>query len=217
MATFDDIEALCWNVDNLSESELVSKLRATEIDPSVLLERYEGETLLHIAVYGGRSPEFCRVLHQLDATLVKTRDNSGWLPMHRACYEVTNVETAKYLFAMYPESINIPDNSGQYPIHFLAVGNYNKGSNDQTLQLLAFLLKHDKGAVSTPNNFGELPLHHACWGRGLAFVKILFDAHPDGIFVQDQDEDGMTPLDCAHQYNEADVVPFFQTQLALRR
>eukprot|EP00956_Cyclotella_meneghiniana_P012551 scaffold17853_cov65-Cyclotella_meneghiniana.AAC.3 len=213
MATLDDIEDHCWNFDDMSESELVSKLRATHIDPSILSERDEwGNTLLHAAAYEGRSPEFCRVLRELDATLVKTMDNFEMLPIHHACYQA-NVEAVKYLFNVYPQSINIPDNSGQYPIHLLANG---EGSNDQTLQLLAFLLKHDKGAVSTPDNYaGGLPLHYACLRRELAFVKLLFDAHPDGIFARD--EDGDTPVDIAREYNEADVVNFFETQLRFHR
>eukprot|EP00956_Cyclotella_meneghiniana_P043673 scaffold282920_cov166-Cyclotella_meneghiniana.AAC.1 len=86
MASFDHIRALCWNRDGLSESELVSTLRVTEIDPSVLSERNQIEgTLLHIAVKRGRSPEFCRVLHELEATLVKTKDRYGELPVHCAC------------------------------------------------------------------------------------------------------------------------------------
>eukprot|EP00956_Cyclotella_meneghiniana_P003015 scaffold3715_cov60-Cyclotella_meneghiniana.AAC.3 len=219
MATFDYIAALCRNDYDLSESELVSKLRATDIDPSVLSERYGagGETLLHLAVYEGRSPEFCRVLHELDITLVKTTNDYGMLPIHR-CYDV---EVAKYLFNVYPESINLPDSTGRYPIHYFATTDRRvKGSNDQLLQLLTFLLKHDNGAVSTPSIYGELPLYNAClgsacWGRGLAFVKLLFDAHPDAIFVQDGH--GLTPMELARSNNQADVVHFLETQLRFHR
>eukprot|EP00956_Cyclotella_meneghiniana_P012556 scaffold17853_cov65-Cyclotella_meneghiniana.AAC.8 len=215
MATVHDIKTLCRNPDDLSESELVSTLRATEIDPNELSERdFQGETLLHIAAMHGRSPEFCRVLHDQNSTLVKTTDNYGWLPVHCACnHPVKKLEIANYLFNVYPESIHIPTaNRGEYPIHLLAGNNYGEGSND--LQLLTFLLKHDNGAVSTPNNYGELPLHCACWGRGLAFVKLLFDAYPDGVFVHNE---GRTPLDYARLNNQADVVHFVETQLRFHR
>ena len=215
MTTFNDIRALCRNDDNLSESELVSTLRATKIDPSVLAEREDqyGGTILHIAVCKGRSPEFCGVLHDQNSTLVKSTDNYGMLPMHRACTNV-NVELAKYLFNVYPDSINIASAHGSYPLHELAC-DCGVGSNDQTLQLLAFLLKHDKGAVSTCNDHGDLPLHVACFFRGLAFVKLLFDAHPDGVFVRE--EYGYTPMVTARDRNKVDVVNFFETQLELRR
>eukprot|EP00956_Cyclotella_meneghiniana_P010731 scaffold15044_cov37-Cyclotella_meneghiniana.AAC.3 len=213
MALFNEIKDLCMNEkDRLSETELVSRLKATQIDPDVLSTRsWSGMTLLHLAAFHGRSPEFCSVLHQLDVTLVKTQDNEGWLPMHHACALNVNVETAKYLFSLYPGSINIPNVNRWYPLHVLA-------TNDESLQLLAFLLNYDEGAVSTDDNLGQLPLHLACRKRELPFVKLLFDAHPDGIFVQD--EDGETPVDNAIRYRDgdgADVVNFLETQLDFRR
>ena len=36
------------------------------------------------------------------------------LPIHSACYQ-TNTETAKYLYSLYPESINKPNSDGFYP------------------------------------------------------------------------------------------------------
>eukprot|EP00956_Cyclotella_meneghiniana_P012450 scaffold17673_cov59-Cyclotella_meneghiniana.AAC.1 len=171
MVTFQEIKDLCWNRAGLSEPELVSKLKqVTQIDPNVLATRDEhGRTLLYFAASTGRSREFCQVLHEQNGTLVKTTDNiCGMLPIHHACRAI-KVETAKYLFEVYPESINIPDNEGWYPIHLLA--QYYTRLNDGKLQLLAFLLKHDKGAVSTFDKYGNLPLHLACIESEPAFVK----------------------------------------------
>lgn len=112
MATFEYILDLCYNYDNLttfneddlSEPDLVSRLKAAQIEPDVLSERdVYGRTLLHHAVMGGRSPEFCKVLHELDGTHVKTQDNHGWLPVHWAC-DSGRVDTAKYLLELYPSS-----------------------------------------------------------------------------------------------------------------
>ena len=57
MATFNEIKELfCWNRANHSESELISILKATQINTDVLSETDEyGRTLLHHAVMG-RSP-----------------------------------------------------------------------------------------------------------------------------------------------------------------
>eukprot|EP00956_Cyclotella_meneghiniana_P004648 scaffold5730_cov55-Cyclotella_meneghiniana.AAC.17 len=216
MATFNDIGAICANSDNLSESELISILKATQIEPNLLSERDQrGLTLLHIAARYKRSAEFCSLIHEQNGTLVKTTDNHGMLPMYYACL-VVNVETAKYLFNVYPESIKMSNRIKMSPVHFLA-GNI-KDSNDESLQLLAFLLKHDKGAVSTRNDFGFLPLHIACQKRELPFVKLLFDAHPEGIFVLDRSRD--TPVDSAIQYRDgdgSDVVNFLETQIEFYR
>ena len=205
------IHKLCYNVDDLSEPELVSRLRAVQINPAVLSEREEdGLTLLHFAVRRGRSPEFCRVLHELNATLVRTQNNFGRLPIHSACH-FSRVETTKYLFELYPDSINIATDNGEYPLHFAAM---NKSINEnEALELISFLLRHDKGAVqSTRDSWGELPLHWACHYRAeLAVVRLLFDAHPDGIFCRNND--GYTPMDVARSKNRADIVHFFETQL----
>eukprot|EP00956_Cyclotella_meneghiniana_P010834 scaffold15149_cov37-Cyclotella_meneghiniana.AAC.2 len=151
---------------------------ATEIDPGVVSERNErGLTILHYAATGGRSTEFCKVIHDQNDTLVKIQDDAGWLPVHYACY-YGDVKTAKYLLELYPDK--------------------------------------DRGAVSTPTHDGNLPLHIACETKELVFVKLLlFDAHPVGIFVQD--EDGNTPVDNARSNDKEDVVFFLQTQLEFHR
>ena len=216
MATFNDVRALCMNQAHLSEPELVSRLRSMEIELNVLAARDpEGATLLHCAVEYGRSPEFCRVIHELDATLVKTQDNYGWLPLHEACQAVS-VDTAKYLFHLFPEGIITPTISdGWYPLHLLASAHgIGDDSSDKLLELLSFLLKHDKGAVSSPDSVEALlPLHIACQERDLAFVKLLFDAYPDAIFVQNNE--GETPVDVVYNPStiREDMVHFLETQL----
>ena len=218
MTTFESIVALCENKAELSESDLISQLKAVQIDPDVLAARDEvGSTLLHIAACN-RSPEFCQVLHELNATLVKSEDIWNGLPIHSACREL-NVETAKYLFNVYPKGII------DFPLHYL-VESHNFNENG-AVELLSFLLKYDKSALSTPNSAGELPLHLACQKTEFPIVKLLFDEYPDGIFVQDYR--GNTPLEIAiarfwnlaRSYNEsvdqAEVIPYLHAQLEFHR
>eukprot|EP00956_Cyclotella_meneghiniana_P044629 scaffold326955_cov79-Cyclotella_meneghiniana.AAC.1 len=146
MATFDEIKGLCWNEDSDSESDLLYRLKTTQINPGVLAERdHVGATLLHHAVMK-RSSEFCRVIHDQNGTLVKIQDRFGNLPVHLAFLN-DNTESMKYLLKLYPESSNIPDDQGWYPLHFLM---NCRGSSKNLRELLLFLLEHDKGAVSTP-------------------------------------------------------------------
>eukprot|EP00956_Cyclotella_meneghiniana_P026444 scaffold57153_cov43-Cyclotella_meneghiniana.AAC.5 len=159
-----------------------------------------------------RSPEFCRVIHDQNETLVKTKDDDGWLPVHCACL-IGRVETAKYLLEIYPDSIHIPNNDEEYPLHLLVKS--HRGTNENMQELLTYLLQHDRGAVSSPDTWGDLPLHIASEKKDLAFVKPLFDAHPDGIFVGDEAED--IPVDRAISNNTADVVGFLEDQLEFHR
>lgn len=153
----------------------------------------------------------CQVLHELDPTLLRTQESDGWLPVHGACRD-GRLETAKYLLEIYPDSINIATNKGQCPLHLLV----NRGTEDESevVELLGFVLKHDGGVASTPDRRGYLLLHYACFRGRLALVKPLFDAHPDGIYLQDNLGD--TPLDTAIAYNQADVVQYLETQLEFR-
>eukprot|EP00956_Cyclotella_meneghiniana_P035278 scaffold113296_cov42-Cyclotella_meneghiniana.AAC.2 len=216
METFNEITDLCMNPNRSgpSDHELVLILqKLSQINPGVFSERDEnGKTLLHYAAME-RSPDLCRVIHDQNDTLVKTKDDHGRLPVHYACL-YGNVNAAKYLLEIYPDSIHIPNYREWYPLHALAFA-CGEVPNEKRQELLLFLLKHDRGAVSTPTHYGHLPLHFACARKELAFVKLLFDAHPDGIFVRD--EDGNTPVDRAISNNEADVVGFLETQLEFHR
>ena len=209
MATFDEIKSLCCNF-NLPESKLVLRLKSILIDPEVLATTDDhGWTLLHIAARFGRFPEFCKVLIELRPALVKTRDNHEELPLHTAC-AFLKVELAKYLLEIYPDSINIAAAHGSYPLHMLSLACGIVGSDENgALVLLELLLKHDRGAVSTPDWHGFLPLHLASYDGHLAFVKLIFDANPGAIF--DGDSEHQAPLGLA-RYNNADIVSFLETQ-----
>ena len=121
-----------------------------------------------------------------------------------------------YLFELYPDSIDIATDDGSYPLHLVAAHAHVLVNTNEGLRLLSLLLKHDKGAVSTSDSNGNLPLHYACkWGEFvLAAVKLLFDAHPDGIFFRNNGD--CTPMDMARYNHHADVVHFFEIQLEIQ-
>eukprot|EP00956_Cyclotella_meneghiniana_P037459 scaffold139217_cov25-Cyclotella_meneghiniana.AAC.1 len=105
-SSFKSAVALCRNRKgediysslDLSESELVSQLEAIlKINPDVVHKRDEiGWTLLHHAAEC-RSPDFCKLLVDINPDLVKSVThrglNRGQLPFHHACSR-GNVETA---------------------------------------------------------------------------------------------------------------------------
>ena len=100
---------LCYNEEDLSESKLVSQFEAIlKTNPDVANKAGdEGITLLHHAVRY-QSPDFCKLLIDTNPDLVRTAHISGWLPFYSAC-SGGNVETAKYLYHIFPESVDIPD------------------------------------------------------------------------------------------------------------
>ncbi len=67
---------------------------------------------IHIAAMK-QSLEFCRILIEEYPGSERMTNGYGDLPFHRACHYGT-VATVKYLYQLYPESINVADNGGRY-------------------------------------------------------------------------------------------------------
>ena len=197
LSSYDLALDLYCNKYILEESELIPQLRVILNDnPNVVHERDEDDwTLLHHAACH-RSPEFCQVLVSQNNGLVRTADGS--LPFHLACIN-KNIDTAKYLFGLYPKSISIADDNGFTPLHCFLSYNYGEEESD-IIELLQFLLQNDQGAVSTfENDAGKIPLHLATWGLySDAVVKPIFNAYPEAIYIEDYGEN--TPLDIAREW-----------------
>ena len=205
---YESIENLIQNEAKLSESEQLSQLRSIlQTNPDVVHEANSyGVLLLHSAA-AHSSPRFCKLLIESDADLksLKTKTfDYDQLPFQYAC-SAANLETAKYLFHLWPACINIPDDISQYPIHSL-VDSYDC-KPQEAADLCRFLLKHDRGAVSTPDDNGTLPLHVACEWNNLEIIKLLYNAYPDGILAEN--DCGQTPL----EISSGEVEAFFHTQL----
>jgi ankyrin repeat protein len=76
------------------------------------------------------------------------------------------------------------------------------------------LLKNDAGAISQPANNGATALHYACLFQPLEIVKLVYDASPRTIHLQD--EDGKTPLNYCVRY-AGDIITFVEAQLEWER
>ena len=107
---YQSIKKLCDDTSFTNpnpESYFVEQLRSIlEKNPGVANERdiLFGMTLLHHAVeWSYRSVDFCKILVEQNAELVKTPDHFGSLPLHRACsaccgYGQKNIEIIEFLF-----------------------------------------------------------------------------------------------------------------------
>eukprot|EP00956_Cyclotella_meneghiniana_P027104 scaffold60061_cov35-Cyclotella_meneghiniana.AAC.1 len=213
-SSFKSAIALCKNFYNQTESQLLLQLSTIlKSYPEVVQEKYgTGRTLLHYAGTCGRSPEFCQQLIDTNPDLVKTVDNNGKLPFHLACSQM-NIRTAKFLYENYPESINIPANNGHYPLHMLLLASHRVRLED-TIELLQFLLEHDQGALSSiirDIDGVTTALHIACQdpSESLEIVKLVFDAYPRAIYIED--DIGDSPIDVAPH----ETIEFLDHQLHL--
>jgi ankyrin repeat protein len=115
---------------------------------------------------------------------------NGALPFHRACAWNT-VATAKYLYQLYPESINVSDNNGLHPIHCAIFGlKYREDRPETAVEITQFLLNCHPDVVLQKFH-GKIPLYWVCnWATNensprlnaaLKVLQIFYDAHPEAI------------------------------------
>eukprot|EP00956_Cyclotella_meneghiniana_P014246 scaffold21258_cov58-Cyclotella_meneghiniana.AAC.7 len=189
------------HTNSLSESELVLQLQSLLIDPLATITAENDWTWLHSAVKFGHSPEFCKIIHDLEPSFVKTPSHfGGILPVHIAC-ACFNVKTAMYLLEIYPESINIATTDGCYPLHLLLNTGLSYGL-EPVLVLLEYLLKHDMDAVYAPgaiklavkgnpaittvtDSQGYTLLHLACQEGYIDTVKCLVELDKESLTTSD--------------------------------
>jgi ankyrin repeat protein len=131
-----------------SESELISQLESVlRSNPEVLNERDRNGTGLALLHYAAkrRSVEFIKILVETNGGIesAKTADHNGYLPIHWACF-FCNVEAVKYLLSINPESINIANPDGLYPLHCALC--HTSETNDRK-DLVRFLLLRDPSAL----------------------------------------------------------------------
>ena len=140
---------------------------------------------------GLRSPEFCRMLIEAYPGSVRIADSTdGVLPLHIACREGA-VVTSKYLYKLYPESINVATRDGAYPIHY-AIMRLTGESPATAIEMVQFLLDRDLN-ISSQKFHGRFSLvtifNIACNNRNnpskfnaaMKIFHLLYDAHPEAI------------------------------------
>lgn len=115
------IDKLLWN-DRLSDAERLEQMRPIlEKNPGMVLEQdARGNTLLHRAAFSDSSLEYCRVLLEVDPTheSLQLRNVRGKLPFREACI-AGNLETARYLLVLHPDSTNLINIYGCNCLHLL--------------------------------------------------------------------------------------------------
>ena len=170
---------------------------------------------IHLAAMN-KSPEFCRLLIEAYPESERISNSAGMIPFLAACNYGT-VATAEFLYELYPESINVAEVRGAYPIH-LAILSVKLRANPATaIDVVQFLLDCDPNVVL--QKFDDiLPLHWVCdeatnenTTTMLKILQILYDAHPEAIegeyvngvafgFVPDIPEEVRTFIETHLQY-----------------
>eukprot|EP00984_Skeletonema_dohrnii_P011170 scaffold4432_cov108-Skeletonema_dohrnii-CCMP3373.AAC.3 len=148
----------------------------------------DGDLPIQFAAYGGRSPEFCRVLIEAYPGSERIANRFGWLPFHGACSNGT-FATVKYLYEIYPDAINhAAPATGYYPIH-KAIDSIGHRDNPIAAVVVANFLLDCNPSVKFQKHRGKSLLYYACRTgyndsnieAGIEAIKAIYDAHPEAI------------------------------------
>ena len=227
---FTPLHFLCNNKDLEDTTALDILAFYLERCPEAAQRVDEGGRLpIHVACrgLGCKSFEFCRMLIEAYPGSERIAASGAYgLPIHGACRWNT-VALAEYLYKLYPESLNVPNFDGVYPIHCAIEGLTFRADpdSDSAVEMVQFLLDCDPNVAS--QKFGwNLPFFWVCtqitrewdgvmeWGSrvnaALKVLQLLYDAHPEAIF---EDEDIVGDLDTFLE----EIQTFINTQLTSAR
>ncbi|DBA04470.1 TPA: hypothetical protein N0F65_010066 [Lagenidium giganteum] len=201
----EELFTACENGDHLAVAELLK-------DPNTDINWHRslsyGATPLIVAIANGHS-EIVQLLLDAGADLgeLKTPDRNS--PLHEAAFR-GEPEIMQQLLIKIPldsnqhmtSLVNLQNQFGNTPLH-----NAARTGNEQCV---GYLLDAE-AKVSIRNVNGSLPLHHACYCEkpNIKVARLLIEAGSD---VNEQDEQGYTPLMIAAKKDQKDIVQYLLKQ-----
>jgi ankyrin repeat protein len=137
------------------------------------------------------------MLLKFDRELLELRNGDERLPFHCAC-RVGNLEKAKFLLEMRPESINMTDNE---ECSFHEYDDSERVIEPLLIEFAGFLLGIAPGLISSTTRLGNSPFHLACANGYLEMAKYLLGVNADVINVTDNEgHNCLHKIFCFHGY-----------------
>jgi len=165
-----------------------------------------GQLPIHLASRLGRTEIIGLLLeHDPDMASKKTTNDARQLPLHLACC-YGRIEAVKVLYDALPEAILV--RNGHEKIPSQAISNQLRNSstivNFLQVQLVYAHKAKDMTTMTTPDENGWLPLHHALKDKiPLGSIKLLLKGNPSAI--RTVDDNLAFPLHIACQFSTVKV------------
>lgn len=141
------------------------------------------------------SPSSIRVLDR------EFMDGDDATPLHLACQSKSvNLEIVQLLFNAWPEAMRMPRSDECLPIHQLC--HNTMLDNNDSIDILRFMLDTDQTIARERNWDGELPIHCAVSRHSVEFCKVLIDVHPESLRVQTSNNALPIHKACGHEDEE---------------
>jgi ankyrin repeat protein len=122
------------------------------------------------------------LLRTLEPELIRTRDDTGKLPIHIACQTNAPVEVLALILELDPTTLHIADYTGALPIHLLC----GTLSATEYASVRYLVEQGGVGTLAARNRRGLLPLHVLCRSTNppLRAVQYLIQSFPGSVAVQ---------------------------------
>ena len=139
-------------------------------------------TLLRICLPLGKLTlqHFRTLISTLDPELIRSRDDSGKLPIHIACRNKAPVEVLALIAEQDFATLQMADHTGALPIHEGCGGAVDDSS-------VRFVVEHGGvGTLAARNQEGSMPLHVLCASTNppLRTVQYLMQSYPTAMAAQ---------------------------------
>jgi len=197
--------------------------RILQLSPHAIKKKNKNGSLpLHLALSFSACDDVLQMLFSLYPRAVKEQNVFGYFPLHYACCSNASTDIIRKLFEVCPEAVKAKNEHGHLPLHLLCRS--NKGSNENLLRSLSFLLDVYPDGLDIIDNFGNIPsdyikprtnqeylLHKTIvLGLPITLFKLILRAAPESCVRQDIS--GMVPL---HHACASNTPHFFDYVVAL--
>ena len=203
------IHVACTNGNRDDTTDTIQYM--LELDPELINKASsDGRYLpIHLAAMNGRTQSIELLLNFDPGAASKKTNDFRQSPLHLACRYNTNLSTIQVLYNAYPEAILARDSFGRTP---LEDAHSREEGNQPAMEFLQTQLEYarqaqDMTAMSSVDENGQLPLHHALTNNAsLGSIKLLTRANPAAVQISDQK--GVYPLHIACEFSSVKVVKY---------
>jgi ankyrin repeat protein len=180
-----------------------------ELDPELInADDGDGWLPIHFAAQDGSTKSIeMLVKYDPDAASKETNDGNQQLPLHLACNYNTNLSSIQVLYDAYPEAVFTTTEHGETPLENARLNSKQSAVDFLQTQLVYARQAQDMTAMTTVDENGWLPLHHALKDNAsLGSIKLLVRGNPAAVQVADQN--GACPLHIACEFSSVKVVKY---------